>query len=68
MFRYYVSFSHETPTGFGILAMDMSMDKRITDADDVTVLRDLFIKQGYVNPVVLGFSPYAQPRTTTSNS
>lgn len=57
--RYYVSFSFQASTGLGIMAMDITVPAPISGAADVAVIREHFIRQGYADAIVLGFSPYA---------
>ncbi|MFI7213145.1 hypothetical protein ACIBP4_01100 [Micromonospora maritima] len=68
MFRYYVSFSYQSPAGFGIVALDYTVSKRITTAEDVYAIRQDIARKGYDNVTVLGFSPYAQQKPQNNGS
>lgn len=61
MYRYYVTFSVQTSLGLGILAIDITVPKAIANPDDVMVLRDYAIQEGYTNVAVVAFSRYGSP-------
>ncbi|MEH1164631.1 hypothetical protein V6V47_04500 [Micromonospora sp. CPCC 205539] len=68
MFRYYISFSYQTATGFGISSFDVSRPTPIMSVADLAPTTAHLTSEGYGNVVILGFSRYAQPKRTTSNS
>ncbi|GAA2858316.1 hypothetical protein Acy02nite_22130 [Actinoplanes cyaneus] len=69
MFRYYISFSHQSPVnGFGIGAADFTFDGPISSADDVAAIRADLARQGYSNVAILGFSRYTAKPNPQRNS
>ncbi len=61
MYRYYVSFAHQSPTSFGVATLDIAAAQRITSADDLTPITADLTARGYRNVQILAFSLYANP-------
>ena len=64
MFRYYVSFSYQTPSGLGIASLDVTTPSRIGGIGDLAPVTEQITAQGYPNVKILAFSLYAQERPT----
>lgn len=61
-FRYYISFSFQARSGMGIAAIDFNISKRIEGAEEIALIRQELVRQGYANPTVLAFSLYSSPK------
>lgn len=66
-FRYYISFSFQSPNGLGIAAIDFTLSKRIEGASEIALIRQDLATKGYTNPTVLAFSLYHEPKPRNSN-
>ncbi|MEU0157111.1 hypothetical protein [Micromonospora fulviviridis] len=66
-FRYYVSFSFQSPSGMGIAAIDFTISKRIEGASEIALIRQDLANKGYAKPTVLAFSLYSEPRANNGN-
>ncbi|MFF5082501.1 hypothetical protein ACFY36_36110 [Actinoplanes sp. NPDC000266] len=68
MFRYYISFSHQETSRFGIGAMDWQIPERITDVDDLVAATQYLTAQGYFKVTILAFSLYGRKADTSRDS
>jgi hypothetical protein len=62
VYRYYVSFSYQAPSGLGIASLDVTTQSRISKVDDLASVTPQIADQGYRNVKILAFSLYAQER------
>lgn len=61
--RYYVSFSHQVPTGLAVDSVDVTTTDLIATVADLHPVYAQLARQGYTNKVkILAFSLYAAPR------
>ncbi len=55
-YHYFVSFKHDVPDGIGFTNMELTMARPIRDLDLVRQIETRLRRDGYVNPLVLGFA------------
>ncbi|MDM4720365.1 hypothetical protein QTQ03_12560 [Micromonospora sp. WMMA1363] len=67
-FRYYVSFSFQSPQGMGIAAIDFTITKRIEGASEIALIREDLARKGYAKPTVLAFSLYSEPKARNNSN
>lgn len=67
MFRYYVSFSYQSPDGFAVASLDINARQRITSVNDLAPITADLSGQGYRNVKILAFSLYSLPKANKSN-
>ncbi|MEV7227273.1 hypothetical protein AB0M79_09660 [Polymorphospora sp. NPDC051019] len=59
MHRYMITFSHVTEFGATFVALDLPFKRPISSVEEIEALTSRLRKEGYNNPFVIAFSPFA---------